>query len=106
MNKHNIKKGLCALLISLAGLLVGFALISLPFHLFDTLTDTQMKIVFSTELAVYLTIGCSFFLHKEKRAEKEKREKQKRAQRKNRLAEEKQAMNEALLSILPTDTAA
>lgn len=106
MNRKNIKKGACALVISLASLLVGFALISLPFHLFDTLSNTQMRIIFAAELAIYLGIFCIFFLAKEKKQQKAKAEKERRRRRKIKEAEINQAISDTLFSLIQSDIAA
>lgn len=106
MNKTNLKKGITAALISIAGLAVGFALMMFPFRLFDSLSDTEMKILFAAELAIYFTIGTCFFLAREKSKKKEQEKREKERLRRAQLAKSNKAINDALCSVIFADSAA
>ena len=106
MNKTNLKKGITAALISIAGLAVGFALMMFPFRLFDSLSETEMKILFAAELAIYFTIGSCFFLAREKSKKKEQKRREKERLRRAQIAKYNKAVNDALCSVILADSAA
>lgn len=47
MKKYTVKHLITSALLSLTALVVGYALLSLPFRLMDWLDPTQMKLVFA-----------------------------------------------------------
>lgn len=65
-----MKKLLNTLIISAAAIFVGYWAIALPFHLFETLTGMQMRILFISEILIYFLIFSAFFIIKEAKAEK------------------------------------
>ena len=56
MKKYTVKHLITSALLSLTALVVGYALLSLPFRLMDWLDPTQMKLVFATEFVLYITV--------------------------------------------------
>ena len=56
MKKYTVKHLITSALLSLAALVVGYALLSLPFRLMDWLDPTQMKLVFAAEFVLYITV--------------------------------------------------
>lgn len=68
-----MKKILNTLIISAAAIFVGYWAISLPFHLFDTLTGMQMRILFICEILIYFFVFSAFFIIKEAKAEKKEK---------------------------------
>lgn len=67
MKKNDVLKGVA---ISAISLVIGFIAISVPFKLFSELSNTQMTILFSTELAVYTILGLIFLITKELQSQK------------------------------------
>ena len=55
MKKYTVKHLITSALLSLTALVVGYALLSLPFRLMDWLDPTQMKLVFAAEFVLYIT---------------------------------------------------
>lgn len=78
MNKTKISKIIKGLIISISTLVVGFCAISLPFHLFDALTSREMRIIFISEIIIYLILSMIFLLARENKQEKKKKHQQKR----------------------------
>lgn len=68
-----MKKVISTLIISAAAIIVGYGALALPFHLFTNLTGMQMRILFVAEIITYFAIFSAFFLIKESRCEKRKR---------------------------------
>lgn len=69
-----MKKFLSNIIISAAAILVGYGAMVLPFHLFSNLTGMQMRMIFIAEVLIYFAIFSAFFLireHKESRRKKE-----------------------------------
>ena len=56
MKKYTVKHLITSTLLSLTALVVGYALLSLPFRLMDWLDPTQMKLVFAAEFVLYITV--------------------------------------------------
>ena len=56
MKKYTVKHLIASALLSLTALVVGYALLSLPFRLMDWLDPTQMKLVFAAEFVLYITV--------------------------------------------------
>ena len=56
MKKYTVKHLITSALLSLTALVVGYALLSLPFRLMDWLDPTQMKLVFAAEFVLYITV--------------------------------------------------
>ena len=69
-----MKKVISTLIISAAAILVGYGAMALPFHLFTNLTGMQMRILFVAEIIIYFAIFSAFFLIKESKIEKRKKE--------------------------------
>lgn len=74
--KKSINNILKSVLVSLTTLIVGFVAISLPFNLFNTLTEKEMRIIFLCEIIIYSVMFALFFVVKE-RSEEKKKQKQK-----------------------------
>ena len=72
-----MKKLVKAIVLSIAALGVGYMAISLPFHLFTTLSDGLMEVVFMAELIIYAIVGALFLIV----SERKKKEKIKTAER-------------------------
>ena len=64
-----MKKILKGLALSVAALAVGYVAISLPFSLFNTLSDRMMEIIFMAEIVLYLITGAIFLIASEKKKE-------------------------------------
>jgi uncharacterized membrane protein YraQ (UPF0718 family) len=62
-----MKKLFKSLGLSVSALAIGFIAISLPFHLFDELSNKAMNAVFITELIIYIAIGLIFAVIKDKK---------------------------------------
>lgn len=69
-----MKKVISTIIISAAAILVGYGAMALPFHLFTNLTGMQMRILFVAEIIIYFAIFSAFFLIKESKSEKKKKE--------------------------------
>ena len=82
---NNFSKVLKAVIMSIASLGIGFAAISLPFRLFDTLSAEGMRYLFIGELTLYFVIGMIFLAAKEKRQQKKTKEAARRFQRQIKL---------------------
>ncbi|MGN0527941.1 MAG: hypothetical protein ACI4IE_02320 [Eubacterium sp.] len=78
MKKTNISKFIKGLLLSVSALIVGFCAISFPFHLFDTLTSREMRIIFISEIVIYFVTAMIFLLIRESKQEKRQKKQQKR----------------------------
>ena len=57
MKKYTVKHLIASALLSLTALVVGYALLSLPFRLMDWLDPTQMKLVFAAEFVLYIKLA-------------------------------------------------
>ncbi len=68
MKKYTVKHLITSALLSLSALAVGYALLSLPFHLMDWLDSTQMKLVFAAEFVLYAVILGAVIARREKKA--------------------------------------
>ncbi|MDE6412355.1 MAG: hypothetical protein K2K42_00450 [Eubacterium sp.] len=79
-----MKKFLNNTIISIAGIIVGYFAISLPFHLFDQLTGMQMRMIFVAEIIIYFAIFSAFFLIKEHKANCRKKEQEYQKRRNER----------------------
>lgn len=79
----NFVKGLVISALSLA---VGYAAISLPFRLFDTLTGSMMQKVFIGELIIYLAIGMIFLVYQQKKKEQQAKYRQRHIARREKIA--------------------
>lgn len=51
-----MKKTIKTILSAVLTAVTGFCLMAFPFHIFDFLTDQQMKIIFVSELIIYFLI--------------------------------------------------
>lgn len=69
-----MKKLLGRIIISVAAIIVGYWAMVLPFHLFDTLSGIQMRILFISEILIYFAIFSAFFIIKEAKTERKKKE--------------------------------
>lgn len=72
MKKHTVQRLLFFVFLSLSALAVGYALLSLPFHLMDWLNPTQMKLVFAAEFVLYCTVLGAVIAHREKKTAEKK----------------------------------
>ena len=79
-----MKKFLNTTIISIAGIIVGYFAISLPFHLFDQLTGIQMRMIFVAEIIIYFAIFSAFFLIKEHKETCRKKEQEYQKRRNER----------------------
>ena len=68
-----MKKFVKAILLSVAALAAGYLAISLPFNLFNTMSDRAMQGIFLGELIIYFVISLIFLVaHQRKKEEKMK----------------------------------
>ena len=79
-------------MISIAGIIVGYFAISLPFHLFDQLTGIQMRMIFVAEIIIYFAIFSAFFLIKEQKQNYRKKEQEYQKRRNERISKRSQAL--------------
>lgn len=73
--KKSVKQIILGAIITVSTLVVGFGITMLSFHLFDTLTSNQMKILFTIDilsLAAAATGVWYFFDSKKSKAKREK----------------------------------
>ena len=87
-----MKKFMNNAIISIAGIIVGYFAISLPFHLFEQLTSIQMRIIFVSEIIIYFAIFSAFFLIKEHKENCRKREEEYQKRRNERIGKRNQAL--------------
>ena len=99
-----MKKFLSNAIISIAGIIVGYYAMVLPFHLFNSLTGIQMRILFIAEILVYFAIFSAFFLVKEHKENCRKKEQEFQKKHYERISERKKFLAE--LKINGIDTAA
>lgn len=66
--KNTILKSIA---LSLSALTVGFFAISLPFNLFDSLSNEAMHIIFIAEIIIYSFIGAIFLIVKDRKKQEE-----------------------------------
>ena len=85
MKKYTVKHLITSALLSLAALVVGYALLSLPFRLMDWLDPTQMKLVFA-EFVLYITVLGLVITRREKKLAAKKAAYARRQRRRARLA--------------------
>ena len=86
MKKYTVKHLITSVLLSLAALAVGYALLSLPFRLMDWLGPTQMKLVFAAEFILYSTVLGLVIARREKKMAAKKAAYARRQQRRAHLA--------------------
>ena len=80
-----MKKFLSNVIISIAGIIVGYFAISLPFHLFENLTGIQMRIISVAEIILYFAIFSAFFIIKEYKENCRKKEQEFQKRRNERI---------------------
>ena len=80
-------------MISIAGIIVGYFAISLPFHLFDQLTGIQMRMIFVAEIIIYFAIFSTFFLVKEHKENCRKKESDLQKRRNERIGKRNQELD-------------
>lgn len=86
-----MKKTLSTIIISAAAIIAGYYLMTIPFHLFDSLSRIQMRMLFAGEILVYFAIFSAFFIikeAKEQNAEKNRRRKERHSKRVSQMADE------------------
>ncbi len=81
-----MKRTLNILLISALTISIGFISMALPFRLFDTLTQLQMRFLLAGEIAVYFCIFSAYFGGREAKAQRRARDEKLRAQHEERVA--------------------
>ena len=86
MKKYTVKHLITSALLSLTALVVGYALLSLPFRLMDWLDPTQMKLVFAAEFVLYITVLGLVITRREKKLAAKKAAYARRQRRRARLA--------------------
>ena len=86
MKKYTVKHLITSALLSLTALVVGYALLSLPFQLMDWLDPTQMKLVFAAEFVLYITVLGLVIPRREKKLAAKKAAYARRQRRRARLA--------------------
>ncbi|MDE5670512.1 MAG: hypothetical protein K2I14_03490 [Eubacterium sp.] len=69
-----MKKFFSNAIISIAAIIVGYGAMTLPFHLFSNLTGIQMRIIFIAEILIYFAVFSAFFLIKENKENRRKKE--------------------------------
>lgn len=73
MNK-SIKKIIISAVITAVTIIIGFAVTTLTFNLFDSLTTNQMRLLFAIDFICLITVGGIFlFLSESKQAKKRKK---------------------------------
>ncbi|MFR5877027.1 MAG: hypothetical protein ACLUFN_11125 [Eubacterium sp.] len=82
-----MKKFLKGLALSMTALIVGFFAISLPFHLFDELSQGAMSVVFIAEIIIYLAIGLGFLVIKDKKQQQKIKAEKRRIKRMQQIKE-------------------
>ena len=82
MKKYTVKHLITSALLSLTALVVGYALLSLPFRLMDWLDPTQMKL----EFVLYITVLGLVITRREKKLAAKKAAYARRQRRRARLA--------------------
>ena len=85
MKKYTVKHLITSALLSLTALVVGYALLSLPFRLMDWLDPTQMKLVFAAEFVLYITVLGLVITRREKKLAAKKAAHARRQRRRARL---------------------
>ena len=91
MKKYTVKHLITSALLSLTALVVGYALLSLPFRLMDWLDPTQMKLVFAAEFVLYITVLGRVITRREKKLAAKKAAYASRQRRRARLARQNAA---------------
>ena len=86
MKKYTVKHLIASALLSLTALVVGYALLSLPFRLMDWLGPTQMKLVVDAEFVLYITVLGLVITRREKKLAAKKAAYARRQRRRARLA--------------------
>lgn len=82
-----MKKFLSNAIISIAGIIVGYFAMALPFHLFSNLTGIQMRIIFISEILIYFAVFSAYFIikeHKDNCRKKEQKFQQRHNERMNK----------------------
>lgn len=102
MKKYTVKHLITSALLSLTALVVGYALLSLPFRLMDWLDPTQMKLVFAAEFVLYITVLGLVITRREKKLAAKKAAYARRQRRRARLARQ-DATARRLVSTTTTD---
>ena len=87
-----MKKLLSNAIISIAGIIVGYFAMALPFHLFSSLTGVQMRILFIAEILIYFAIFSAFFLIKEHKENCRKKEQAFQKKHNKRISERNKAL--------------
>ena len=100
MKKYTVKHLITSALLSLTALVVGYALLSLPFRLMDWLDPTQMKLVFATEFVLYITVLGLVITRREKKLAAKKAAYARRQRRRARLARQDATARQLKVSIL------
>lgn len=80
-----MKNTLTTIIISLLTLLTAFAATVIPFRLFDSLTQAQMRILLFAEVTIYLTIFSAVCLKKEQRAQRKSKEQELKKRHRKRI---------------------
>lgn len=101
MKKYTVKHLITSALLSLTALVVGYALLSLPFQLMDWLDPTQMKLVFAAEFVLYITVLGLVITRREKKLAAKKAAYARRQRRRARLARQ----DATARRLVPTTTA-
>lgn len=99
-----MKKLISFITVSAAAIIIGFGIMVLPFHLFNNLTNMQMRILFITETAVYFAVFCTVCLIREAKIERAKKEQAFQKRRRERILERERELKG--LNISGTDFAA
>ncbi|MCD7873333.1 MAG: hypothetical protein LUG21_08685 [Clostridiales bacterium] len=77
---------------------------ALPFKLFNTLSQTQMRIILAAEIIIYFSLFAVFCLKKEQNAKRKKKDAEAKNQRKKRIENYQSALKE--LSVTDYENAA
>lgn len=88
-----MKNALNTIIISLLTLLTAFTATVVPFRLFDSLTQTQMRILLFAEIALYLTIFSAVCLKKEQKAQRKSKEQALQKRHRERVEKRNEEMN-------------
>ncbi len=80
-----MKKIVKGFVLSVLSLAVGYAAISLPFRLFDSLNSGMMQKVFIGELLIYLAVGMVFLVFQQRKKEARVKSEQRHIERREKI---------------------
>lgn len=88
-----MKNTIKTILLSAVTLAAGFIAMSVPFRLFDNLSQMQMRILLIAEVIIYFIIFSVVFLKKEANAQRKAKEKELKEKHNKRVLKRKQKLS-------------